>query len=380
MVKLSNLWICAAASFVLWQPAAHAQLKVGVVLSLTGPAASFTKSVRNAVDLFPKEIDGEPVELIIHDDRTNVVAATTIVRKYVSDDKVDVIVGPNVTPMCVAVGPIADESNTPMITPSPVPNIEGKGKWVFNTSGAVPLFAKAVVEHMKRQNVKTLGMIGYSDTWGDQWAAALKEAGAPVGIELVSDQRFGRADTTVSGQVLQLIARKPDAVMVAASYAGAAVPQLALTQRGYQGLIYQTHGIDRADFMRAAGGSAEGIFFPMGPSGVAEQLPKDYPTHAQSLGFVKLYEAKYGVNSRTPSAANMYDAAELLRAAVPIAKKKAGKPGTPAFRAALRDAIEQLKVVGAHAILAYTASNHEVTDKASVVMVTVRKGEWVLAK
>lgn len=380
LLKKPLMILAVTGVLVMSHGAAMAQLKIGVVLSMTGPAASFTKSVRNAVDLFPKEIAGEKLELLIQDDRTDTVAATTIVRRFVSDDKVDVIVGPNVTPMCVAVSPIADESRTPMITPSPVPQVPGKGQWVFNTSVAVPVMAQAMVEHMRRNNVKTLGLIGYSDTWGDQWLAAVKTYGTPLGIEVISDQRFGRADTSVTGQVLQLISRKPDAILVVASYAGAAVPQLALVERKYPGVIYHTHGIDRTDFMRAAGKAAEGVVFPMGPSGVAEDLPANFPTREKSLAFVKEYEEKYGAGTRTPSAANMYDAIELLRVAVPLAKKAAGKPGTPEFRVALRDAIENSRVVGSHAIINYSPTNHEVTDKAGVVMVTVRDGKWTLAK
>lgn len=380
MLKKPLMVLAVAGVLTISHGTAIAQLKIGVILALTGTAAPYTKSVRNTVDLFPKEIAGEKLELLIEDDRTDVAAATSIVRRFVTDNKVDLILGSVSTPVDVAVSPIADESKTLMIVPSPVPQIPGKDHWLFNTSVAVPVFAQVMVEHMKRHNVKALGVIGYPDTWGDQWLDAMKTYGAPLGIKVVSEQRFSRVDTSVTAQVLQLMSHKPDAILVVASYAGAAVPQIALVERHYPGIIYHTHGVDRSGLMKAAGKAAEGAVFPQEPAGVAESLPTTYPTREKSLAFVKEYEEKYGAGTRTPSAGNMYDAIELLRAAVPVAKNVAGKPGTPEFRLALRDAIENAHVVGSNPILYYTPTNHEVTDKAGAVMVTVRDGKWVLEK
>ena len=64
-----------------------------------------------------------------------------------------------------------------------------------------------------------IGLIGFSDSWGDLWLKEFKDQGAPMGLELVADERFARPDTSVTGQVLKLVSVKPDAVLVAASAA-----------------------------------------------------------------------------------------------------------------------------------------------------------------
>jgi branched-chain amino acid transport system substrate-binding protein len=223
-------------------------------------------------------------------------------------------------------------------------------------------------------------MIGYSDTWGDQWVEQLRNHGANHGVEVIADERYGRSDTSVTGQVLKLISLNPDAILVAASYAGAALPQLELVERGYKGLIYQTQGIDRKSFMTAAGSSAEGILFTADPQAVAKVLTEDSPTREESLRFVNVFEAAYGPDSYSSSASFAWDAIEVLRHVLAAALAE-GEPGTPEFRAGLKKALEQASgIVGSNGVYNFSADDHwGLSNDDSVVIATVKDGQWQLA-
>ena len=217
----------------------------------------------------------------------------------------------------------------------------------------VALVAEPMFEHMKANNVKTVGYIGFSDSWGDLWVKQFKAMAEPMGLKMVAEERYARPDTSVAGQALKLVAAKADAILVGASGTGAALPQIALRERGFTGLIYQTHGAVTKDFIRIAGKSAEGVVLPSGPPVVAELLP-DSPQKAIGVELWKLYEGKHGPDTRTQFAGHAWDVLQLLKRVVPVALKKA-KPGTKEFRAAhprrTRDAKRRYRPATASTIL-----------------------------
>src|ERR1700750_1013902 len=190
---------------------------------------------------------------------------------------------------------------------------------------------------MNKLKVKTFGYIGYSDSYGDLWFNDLKAQGVPMGLTIADEERFARPDTSVAGQVLKLVAAHPDAILVGASGTAAALPQTALRERGYKGLIYQTHGAASMDFIRIAGAAAEGVIMASGPVMDPEDQPDSALTKKPGLALNTAYEAKYGANSRSQFAGHSYDAFQVLLRVIPVALKTA-KPGTPEFREAIRQA------------------------------------------
>lgn len=374
-----GLGALALAALVAASPAL-ADIKVGVTLSATGPAAALGVPVRVGFDFWPKEIGGEKVQIIILDDAGDPGQAVTNVRRLVTEDKVDIIVGGVITPVSMAVAGVAAEAETVQFTQSPIPWSADKGKWTFVMPQDVSLMAKAVFEHMQKNNVKSIGFIGFSDGWGDLWLNAYKKIAEPLGIKLTAEERFARADTSVAGQALKIVASKPDAVLVAASGTGAGLPQLALRERGFTGTIYQSHGAVSKDFVRIAGKSAEGVILPSGPLIVAELLPDSALTKKPGLAVVQQYEAKTGPGTRSPFTGHSFDVGEIMKRIVPIALKTA-KPGTKEFRAALRDALETEKEFAAsHAVYNFTPTDHFGVDERARVMLTVKNGEWELIK
>ena len=370
------------AATTLASAGAMAQIKVGVTISTTGPAASLGEPQRKSIALLPTEIGGQKIEWIVLDDGADSTRAVANARKLIDENAVDALIGSSTTPASMAMVDVAGEKKVPMITLAAssrlIAPMDAPRHWVFKTPQNDSLMADAVADHMARNGVKTVGFIGFNDAYGDGWLTEAQRAFKAKGIEIVATEKYARADTSVTGQVLKLVAAKPDAVLIAGAGTPAALPQKTLHERGYAGKYYQTHGIANADFLRVGGKDVEGTILPAGPMLVAAQLPDSNPIKAVALEYVKRYEAANGAGSVATFGAHAYDAAILLENAIPVALKTA-RPGTPEFRSALRDALEGEKgVVLDHGIATMTATDHNGFDERARVMVTIQNGVWKL--
>lgn len=368
------------AGLVALALSAHADINVGVTLSATGPAASLGIPEKNTITLMPKTIGGQKINYIVLDDASDTTAAVANTRKLIAESKVDIVLGSTVTPNSLAMIDVAAEAQTPMISMAAsariVEPMDAKRKWVFKTPQNDIMMSLAIAEHMASSGVKTVGFIGFSDAYGEGWFQEFTRAAQLKGLTVVANERYGRADTSVTGQTLKLISAKPDAVLVAGSGTPAALPQKALKERGYAGKMYQTHGVANADFLRVGGKDVEGTFLPAGPVLVADQLPAGNPVRKAAQAYVAAYEAAFGKGSVSTFGAHAWDAGLLMTTAIPVALKKA-QPGTPEFRSALRDALEQLKEVpGAHGIFTLSPTDHLGLDQRARVMVRIENGAW----
>ena len=378
-MKIAGL--AAALAAVLALPgAALAQIKVGVTVAATGSAAALGVPARNTfTELWPKEIAGQKLTVILLDDASDPGQATTNARRLVTEENVDVLIGSSITPSSMAVAGVALENAVPHFTQSPVGLPPGRDKWTFMMPQKVSLMAKAVFDHMKANNATTVGYIGFSDSWGDLWVKEFKAIGEPMGLKMAAEERYARADTSVAGQALKLVAAKPDVVLVGASGTGAALPQIALRERGFKGTIYHTHGAVTKDFIRIAGKSAEDVVLPSGPLVVADLLP-DSPQKKVAMDHLKAYEAKFGAGTITQFSGHAFDVLQILERTVPVALKKA-KPGTKEFRQAMLEAIEGEKEIPAsHGVYNFTSSDHAGLDDRGRVLLTVKDGTWALVK
>jgi branched-chain amino acid transport system substrate-binding protein len=359
-----------------------APIRIGVITSQTGPAASLGIPQRNTVALEPTEIAGRKVEYIVLDDGTDVTKAVADARKLIDENNVDVIIGPSITPAALAVTDVAGEKHVPVISLAASAKIidppTGARAWVFKTPQNDSLMADAVVGHMKKTGIKTIGIIAFNDAYGDGWLNEMSRALAANDIKLADTERYARADTSVMGQVLKVMAAKPDAVLIVGAGTPGVLPEATLRERGYKGPIYQTHGVANADFLRVGGKEVEGTILPAGPVLVADQLADSNPIKPVAQAYVKAYEAKYGAGSMATFGAHLYDAVILLQAALPEALKRA-QPGTPEFRAALRESLEGLHdVVLSQGIATITPKDHNGFDTRARVLVVIHDGKWVL--
>ena len=356
--------------------AALADLTIGVSLPLTGPASGLGIPMGNQLKLWPQSIAGEKLKLIVLDDATDPTNGVKNARRFVTDDKVDLILGSAATPVGIAMADVALESKTPQLLGTPAQLPPGKDAWSFRLPQSNSVMSHAVVEHMKKQGVKTVGFLGYTDAYGEGWLKDFTPIADKAGIKVIATERFARTDTSVTGQALKLTSANPDAMLIVASGSGAAMPHKAVVERGFKGKIYQTHAAATRDLMRVGGKDVEGSYVVSGPVIAPEQLPDSHPSKKLALDFVNQYEKAYGAGSRNQFAGHTYDALIVLEKAVPMALKKA-KAGTPEFRAALRDAIETMgRTNFAHGIMNWTKDDHWGYTNETGVIVKVVNGDW----
>jgi branched-chain amino acid transport system substrate-binding protein len=379
---MKKFLLSAAIAAVLALPgAALAQsneIVIGITITTTGPAAALGIPERNSLDFVAKEIGGVPLKVIVLDDAGDPTTATTNARRFVTESKADIIMGSSTTPTSIAVANVAAEANIPHLGLAPFPITTERAKWSVSMPQPIPIVGKVMYDHMKKNNVKTLGYIGYSDSYGDLWLNDIKSQAVPMGMTIAVEERFARTDTSVTGQVLKLVAANPDAILVGASGTAAGLPQTALRERGYKGLIYQTHGAASMDFIRIAGAAAEGVFMASGPVMDPEDQPDEAQTKRPGLALNKQYEAKYG--PRSQFAGHSYDAFLVLERVVPVALKTA-KPGTPEFREAIRQALlTEREIAASQGVYNFTEKDRYGVDERARILLTVKDGKYKLVR
>src|SRR3954471_12886326 len=378
MMRGIALCACALAA------TAGAQIKIGVTVSATGPAASLGIPERNTVAMCPKEVAGKTVEYVVLDDASDTTTAVQNTRKLIGELRVDAIIGSTTTPNSLAMLDVFADAQTPVISLASsvriIEPMDAKKAWSFKTPQTDVMMASAILEHASANGVKTLGYVGFSDALGEAFFAEVDKAARGRNIPLVASERFAPKDTSVVGQALKLIAAKPDAVVIGASGTPAALPASTLTERGYKGCLYFNHGVANNDFLRVGGKDVEGASVPASPVIVASQLPDSHPAKQQAMQYTKLYEAANGAGTVSAFGSYTWDACIELMNAIPAALKS-GQPGTMEFRRALRDALEATKNLQVtNGVVNMSPTDHLGLDARARVMVRVEGGKWVLQK
>ena len=373
---MTRLKPVAAAIVTLFATVAQADINIGVSLPLTGPASGLGIPMKNYFALWPQTVAGEKLNVIILDDATDPTKGVTNAKRFVTEDKVDIIMGSAATPVAAAMADVASESGTVQLAFSPVSLPPGKDAWTFRLPQSTVVMAHAMVDHMKKNGVKTVGFLGYTDAYGESWLKDFTAVAEPAGIKVIGAERFARADTSVTAQALKLSTANPDAMLIVASGSGAAMPHKAIVERGFKGKIYQTHAAASRDLMRVGGKDVEGAYVVSGPAVIAEQLSESHPSKKLAIDFVQKYEKAYGVGSRNQFAGHAYDTLIALEKVLPIALKKA-KPGTPEFRLAIRDGLETMgRTVFSHGVMNWTKNDHWGFTNETGVMLKVVNADW----
>jgi len=361
---------CAAA-------AAQADITIGVSIPLTGPTSALGIPSKAGIALWPTSIAGEKLNVIVLDDATDPTVAVKNARRFITEDKVDLIVGSAATPLAAAMSDVAAEGQTVQLMLSPVNLPPGKGAWSFRMPQSTAVMAIPIVEHWKKTGVKTYGFLGYSDAYGEAWLADIQPLAEKAGIKLIATERFARPDTSVTGQALKLVSANPDAILIVASGSGAAMPHKGLVERGYpKAKLYQTHGAATMDLIRVGGADVEGSYVSSGPAVVAEKLPAGNASKALGMKYKEEFEKANGKGSANQFGAHAFDVVLVLNKAVPMALAKA-KPGTPQFRAALKEAFETMgRTPVSQGVLNWTATDHFGYTPETGVLLRVKGGDW----
>jgi len=360
---------------------AGAQIRIGLMVSATGPTSAIGIPQKNTGDILPRTIAGTSVEYISLEDGGDTTRAVQNVKKLVQEHHIDALIGPSTTPNAFAILDVIAEAKVPMMatvgTSAVVEPLDGKKRWVFKTTQNDDLIAAALLSHMKRNGVATVGFIGFNDPYGENWLKVFSALGEKAGVKVIAVERYGRTDSSVTGQTLKLIAAKPDAMLIAAVGGPAVLPQATLREQGFKGTIYQTHAVATDDFIKLGKDKVEGTILAAGPMLVIDEIPDTNPTKKVAQAYIAAYEKQFGTKPAT-FGANTWDAGILLERAIPVALKTA-KPGTEAFRSALRDALEQEReVVGCQGVFNMSPTNHNGMDERARVLITIRDGRFRL--
>jgi branched-chain amino acid transport system substrate-binding protein len=377
---MSRLCVGVAALLLSVGDASAADITLGFVTSLSGPGASIGIPYEKGVlagHSYAAKVGDVNIKLIRLDDASDPSAATRNARKLVEEDKVDVLMGTSGVPGTTAMAVVSAETKTPLISLTPAPSPQGaNGQWMISIPQPPPLMVAAVVERMKKAGVKRAAYIGFSDSWGDLVYNALMQNAK--GLDVVTNERYARADTSVAGQVLKIVAAHPDAVITGGSGSPGALPYIALAQRGFKGGLYGTHALINPDFVRVGGAAVEGVICPTGPVVVAEQLPDSNPTKKVSLAFRAAYQKANNAPTTDAFSAYAFDGWLVLIDAAKRAMAKA-KPGTAEFRIAFKDAMLATKeLVGTHGVYNFKPGSVYGVDERARVMVRLEHGKWKL--
>jgi branched-chain amino acid transport system substrate-binding protein len=370
-----------AAIAICFAMAAQGQVKIGLMVSATGPTSAIGIPQKNTGDMLPKKIGDATVEYIQLEDGGDTTRAVQNIKKLVQENNIDALIGPSTTPNALAILDVIAEAHVPMMatvgTSSVVEPLDAKKRWVFKTTQNDDIIAGALLKHMVKNGVKTIGFIGFNDPYGENWYKVFGAMAEKAGIAIVANERYARTDQSVTGQVLKLMAAKPDAVLIAAVGGPAVLPQATLFDQAYKGRVYQTHAVATEDFIKLGREKVEGTILAAGPMLVIDEIPDSNPTKRVAQAYIAAYEKQFG-NRPATFGANTWDGAILLQNALPAALK-AGKPGTEAFRSALRDALEkEREVVGTQGVFNMSATNHNGMDDRARVLVIVRDGKFRL--
>jgi branched-chain amino acid transport system substrate-binding protein len=369
---------------LLSAPAMAADITVGLVTSMTGPNASigipYSKGVAAGV-AYKDEVNGTKLKVIQLDDASDPSTGTRDARKLIEEDKVDVLMGSGNTPITLAINALAHELKVPLIGLVPFSVPGEAGSWAISIPQPADLLVSTVAEYMKAAGEKTVGYIGFSDAWGDLVYGGLEKSAPADGLKIVTNERYARADTSVTAQALHIVAAAPDAVLTGGSGTPGALPFIALRERGYTKPIYGTAALINPDFIRVGGAAVEGMIASTGPVVVADLLPDSYPTKKIALEYREAYQKAHNEPARGAFGPYAFDGWLVLLDSVKRALATGAQPGTPEFRAALRDAIVNAKdVVGTHAVYNFSPGKNSGVDQRSVVLVKLVDGKWTLVK
>ena len=355
---------------------AQAEVTIGITLPLTGPASGIGIPMQNAFKVWPEMVGGEKIRILMLDDATDPGKGASNARRFVVENKVDLLIGSVATPVAASVAEVALDTKVPQLAMAPVVLPPGRDTWTFRVPHSNALMATAIVNHMVKSGVKTAGFLGYADAYGESWLNEAKARMDKAGIKLVAAERFARSDTAVTAQALKIVSATPDAVLIVASGSGAAMPHLAMVDRSFKGNIYQTHGAATRDLIRIGGKGVEGALVSSSPVVVADQLSADHRLKQEGMRFIQVYEKVYGVGSRNALSAHAWDAYLILDKVLPVALKKA-RPGTPEFRTAIRDAFESVQgITVTGGVLDYTSSDHWGYKDNDPIIMRVVNGDY----
>lgn len=373
--------------------AAFAQtLRIGAVAAATGSAAPLGEPEANTFRMMQDYynahggIAGMPVEIFFLDSATDTGQAVTNVNRLIQENDVHIIICCTISANSLAIVDVVQEASVPNISLAAAAQIiepVEERHWVFKTPQTDRLMIHGIVEDMVAKGLKTVAFLGIDDAYGEGGLVELQEAVKGTGIEIVTTERYGRNDTSVTAQALNVVSKRPDAALIWGVVRDTALVVEALADRGFPGLVYVSHGVGNPSFLELAGDAAEGVRLPIGPMIVVDELADDNPIKPVASAYVAEYEKQFGANTASTFGGHAWDALKAFELAVEyaVAQGTFTPTDTVAARAAIRDALENMpEFVGVGGVFDFTAEDHLGLDTRALVIVEVDDGDWHLAR
>ena len=373
-VIVLGVWILGAAGSVM----AAEPYKVGAVFAITGPAAWLGEPERNTVKMIQEQvnaqggINGHPLEIIIEDTVGEEAKAVMAVQKLINRDSVLAIVGPTRSGTTMAVIPIVEKAQVPLVSCAAAEAIVNPvRKWVFKTPQKDSDAAIRIYEKMKEMNISKVAIITATEGFGMEGRKQLTLLAPKYGITIVADETYGPKDTDMTAQLTKIKGTDAQAIVNWSIVPGQATIIKNRKQLGMTIPLFQSHGFGNIKYAKAAGDAADGVLFPAGRLLVVDSLPADHPQRALLEKYKKDYEEKFKTDVST-FGGHAYDALTLV-----IAALRAVGPD----RAKIRDYIENTKnFVGTGGIFNYSAEDHTGLTKDAFEMITIKGGKFLPAQ
>lgn len=357
---------------------AAAPLRIGALFSVTGPASFLGEPEKNTLELLVKELNakggvkGSKIELIWYDTQGDATKAVQLANKLIKNDKVIAIIGPSTTGETMAIIPIVEKEQIPLIScAAGVKITDPVKKWVFKTPANDHVAAEKILDFAARLKQKNIALLTVSDSFGSSGREQLKTLAARKGFTVVADEVYSPKDTDMTAQLTKIRGIKTDAVICWGTNPGPAVVTRNVKQLGIKIPLYMSHGVASKKYIELAGAdAAEGVMLPAGKLAVYDKLKKNDPQLKTLKEYDQSYKNVYGIEAST-FGGYAYDAFHLIIEAVKM-------DGATAEQ--IRSGIEkQHKLIGVSGIFAMSDKDHNGLDLSAFEMVRISKGDWVIA-
>lgn len=368
--------LAAVMSFSLPSCYAKEPYKIGGLFSVTGPTSFLgdpeKKSLLMAIDEINAKggIDGHQLEAVIRDTEGIPDKAVLGANELISSEKVLAIIGPSLTQTTLPLVPLAESNKIPLIScAAGIEITEPVKPWVFKTAQNDVLAVATIYGHMKKQNIKKVGILTVENSFGESGKKQLTTQASQYGMEVVQAESFGGKDTDMTAQLTKLRTAQPDAIICWGTNPGPAVVARNAQQLNIKIPLYQSHGVASPKFIELAQEAAEGILLPTGKILVAEQLQASDPQKPVLLSYIEQFEKQFKMPV-SGFGGYAYDAMQLLAKAL---------QGTEGDREKIRAALEKISGhVGISGTFTFSPQDHNGLAQDAFVMVQIKDGKWKL--
>ena len=355
-------------------------IKIGTVLSLTGPAGYLGDPELKTLQMMVEDINkkggvlGRQLELVHYDDGSDASKANGFGKRLIDDDKVDIIVGGTTTGATMSMVPLVEKAGMPFISlAGAVVIVEPVKKFVFKTPHTDRRAAEKVFDDMKKRGISKVALLSETSGFGQSGRKETEGVAGKYGITLVANETYGPKDTEMGPQFTK-IRNTPgvQAVFVFGLGQGPALATKGYKQLGITLPLYHAHGVASDEFIKLAGPAAEGVRLPTSALLAPDKLAANDPQRPVVQTYTKAFIAKWKTDV-SAFGGYAYDGLGLALDAI----KRAGSTD----KAKVRDAIESTKgFVGTGGIFTMSATDHMGLDLSAFRMFEIKNGEWQLSK